>query len=189
MTDEPDVFEVETDEQLRAVGSLARHRVLRVLRDGPATITQIAERLGIAKGSSNHHVKVLAKAGLIHVVETRQVRGVTERYYAIVAKAIKLPRAAGDTTEHLVRHALADMESSPNVEQRFVSLKHVRLSHAAFAEFNDRLRALVEELASISDPGEAAADLLMAFYRPNDPLAAERTGTTGTTPENEDEDA
>jgi DNA-binding transcriptional ArsR family regulator len=47
------VFRVETDQQLHAVGSLARHRVLRVLRDGPATVTQIADRLGIAKGSSH----------------------------------------------------------------------------------------------------------------------------------------
>jgi predicted ArsR family transcriptional regulator len=31
-----------------------------MLRDGPATATQIAERLGIAKGSSHYHVRVLA---------------------------------------------------------------------------------------------------------------------------------
>lgn len=169
-----DVFDVKTDEQLKAVGSLARHRVLRVLRDGPATITQIAERLGIAKGSSNHHVKVLAKAGLIHVVETRQVRGVTERYYAIAAKAIRLPSTGDGSTEHLVRHALADMEASPNVDQRSVHLKHARLSLSAFDEFKVKVRALVEELAAASDPAEPAADLLVAFYRPNDPLAAER---------------
>ena len=34
------VVRIETDQQLHAVGSLARHRVLRVLRDGPATVTQ-----------------------------------------------------------------------------------------------------------------------------------------------------
>ena len=175
-----DIFRVETDEQLRAVGSLARHRVLRVLRDGPATITQIAERLGIAKGSSNHHVKVLAKAGLIHVVETRQVRGVVERYYAIAAKAIQLPSSGTGSTEHLVRHALADMEASPNVEQRSVSLKHARLSRSAFEEFQIKIRALVEELAAAGDPEEEAADLLVAFYRPNDPLAVERARATTT---------
>ena len=57
-----------------------------MLRDGPATITQIAERLGIAKGSSNHHVKILAKAGLVAVVETRKVGGVTEQYYAMTGR-------------------------------------------------------------------------------------------------------
>ena len=45
------VFRVETDQQLHAVGSLARHHVLRVLRDGPATVTQIADRLGLPLGT------------------------------------------------------------------------------------------------------------------------------------------
>lgn len=160
---------METDRQLHAVGSLARHRVLRVLRDGPATVTQIAERLGIAKGSSHYHVGVLAKAGLIHVVETRKVRGVEERYYGMVAPTIELPDPAPGTPERLMRHALADLESAPASDQRSVNLKHARLSPAAFSAFEERLRALIDELTELSDPAEAAADLFIAFYRPQDP--------------------
>ena len=162
------VLQIETDQQLHAVGSLARHRVLRVLRDGPATVTQIADRLGIAKGSSNYHVKVLAKAGLIHVVETRKVRGVEERYYAMAATAIALPEPGPGEPEHLMRHALADVESAPANDQKTVRLKHARLSPAAFAAFEARLHALIDELAELSDPDEAAADLFVAFYRPRD---------------------
>jgi DNA-binding transcriptional ArsR family regulator len=162
------VFRVETDQQLHAVGSLARHRVLRVLRDGPATVTQIAERLGIAKGSSHYHVKVLAKAGLIHVVETRKVRGVEERYYGMAAAAIELPEPGPGQPEHLMRHALADLESAPASDQKTVGLKHARLSPAAFDAFEMRLHALIDELTELSDPQEAAADLFIAFYRPQD---------------------
>ena len=162
------VFRVETDQQLHAVGSLARHRVLRVLRDGPATVTQIADRLGIAKGSSHYHVGVLAKAGLIRVVETRKVRGVEERYYAMAATAIELPESGPGEPEHLMRHALADLESAPANDQKTVRLKHARLSPAAFTAFEARLHALIAELTELSDPQEAAADLFIAFYRPQD---------------------
>jgi DNA-binding transcriptional ArsR family regulator len=163
-----DVFRVETDQQLHAVGSLARHRVLRVLRDGPATVTQIAERLGIAKGSSHYHVRVLAKAGLIHIVETRKVRGIEERYYGMVALAIALPDTGAGAPEFLMRHALADLESAPASDQKTVMLKHARLSRAAFGAFEARLHALIDELTELSDPADAAADLFVAFYRPRD---------------------
>jgi DNA-binding transcriptional ArsR family regulator len=162
------VFRVETDQQLHAVGSLARHRVLRVLRDGPATVTQIADRLGIAKGSSHYHVRVLAKAGLIHIVETRKVRGVEELYYGMVAPAIALPDAGAGAPEFLMRHALADLESAPASDQKTVRLKHARLSPAAFGAFEARLHALIDELTELSDPADAAADLFVAFYRPQD---------------------
>lgn len=174
---------METDQQLHAVGSLARHRVLRVLRDGPATVTQIAERLGIAKGSSHYHVKVLAKAGLIDVVATRKVRGVEERYYGMVAASIELPDPGPGAPEHLMRHALADLESAPASDQKTVRLKHARLSPAAFAAFETRLQALVDELTELSDPAESAADLFVAFYRPQDPGRGEsehrNTGRSG----------
>ena len=164
------VFRVETDQQLHAVGSLARHRVLRVLRDGPATVTQIADRLGIAKGSSHYHVRVLAKAGLIRLVETRKVRGVEERYYAMAATAIELPESGPGEPDHLMRHALADLESAPANDQKTVRLKHARLSPAAFGAFEARLHALIDELTELSDPQESAADLFVAFYRPQDTM-------------------
>ena len=144
--------------------------MLRVLRDGPATVTQIAEQLGIAKGSSHYHVGVLAKAGLIRVVETRKVRGVEERYYAMAATAIELPESGPGEPEHLMRHALADLESAPANDQKTVRLKHARLSPAAFGAFEARLHALIDELTELSDPQESAADLFVAFYRPQDTM-------------------
>lgn len=162
-----EVFEARTQEQLRALGSLVRHRILRILRDGPATITQLAERLEIAKGSSNHHVKILAKAGIVHVVETRKVRGVVEQYYAMVAPTIRLADAPSGQ-EMLMRHALADIEAAPPDDQRAVRLKHARLSRAGWAAFETRIQALFDELAAANEPDEQAADLFIAFYRPED---------------------
>jgi DNA-binding transcriptional ArsR family regulator len=162
-----EVFEATTQEQLRALGSLVRHRMLRILRDGPATITQLAERLEIAKGSSNHHLKILAKAGIVHVVETRKVRGVVEQYYGMVAPTIRLPDEPSGR-EMLMRHALADIEAAPPDEQRSVRLKHARLSRAGWQRFEARVQGLFDELAAAEEPDEQAADLFVAFYRPKD---------------------
>ncbi|MEY9889707.1 DNA-binding transcriptional ArsR family regulator [Catenulispora sp. MAP12-49] len=168
-TDDPDSsIHIQSDEQLRAIASHTRHRILRVLRDKPATITQIAERLGIAKGSSNHHVKILAKAGLVAVVETRKVGGVTEQYYAMTGRTIELPETGAGQPETLMRHALADVEAAPPNDQKLMFLKHARLSPEAWDEFSKRCSALVDELAAISDPAQPAADLFVAFYRPKD---------------------
>ena len=38
------------------------------------------------KGTVGHHLKVLERAGLVHVVRTRQVRALTEKYYGRVAR-------------------------------------------------------------------------------------------------------
>ncbi|GAA1950945.1 winged helix-turn-helix domain-containing protein [Catenulispora subtropica] len=159
---------IQSDEQLRAIASHTRHRILRVLRDKPATVTQVAERLGIAKGSSHHHMKILAKAGLVHVVETRKVGGVTEQYYAMTGKTIELPESGTGQHEVLMRHALADIEAAPPSDQKTVFLKHARLSPEAWEQFNERVQALLTELNEISDPTQPAADLFVAFYRPKD---------------------
>ena len=73
--DPPETFHVSTEEQLRAVSNLTRHRIMAVLRFEPATITQIAAQVGLAKGSSSYHVRLLERAGLVKVVRTRKVRG------------------------------------------------------------------------------------------------------------------
>lgn len=159
---------LESDEQLRAVASHARHRILGVLRDGPATITQIAARLGIAKGSSSYHVRVLERAGLIKVVETRKVRGVTERYYAMAAKGISLPDPGPGEQEILLRHALADIEAAPAGGQKLVALKHARVSPEVWDEFAQRLEALFRELGEADDARQAPAELSIAFFRPQD---------------------
>jgi DNA-binding transcriptional ArsR family regulator len=163
-----DAVRIQTDEQLRAIASHTRHRILRILRDAPATITQIAERLDIAKGSSNHHVKVLERAGLVQVVETRKVGGVTERYYAMTGKRIDVPESGSGQPETLMRHALADVEAAPPHDQKSMFLKHARLSPEAWDQFNERVMALIAELGEASDPTQPAADLFVAFYRPKE---------------------
>jgi DNA-binding transcriptional ArsR family regulator len=164
-----DLLHIETDAQLHAIGSLVRHRVLRVLRDGPATVTQIAAQLGIAKGSSNYHVKVLAKAGLIKVVDTRKVRGVTELYYGTDGRTLVLPDSDGPgAPQFMMRHALADVEAAPAGTPNDMRLKHLRLSAADFELATAKLHAVFDELVELDDPEQPAAAFFYTLYRPQD---------------------
>lgn len=161
----PETFHVTTEEQLRAVSSLTRHRIMAVLRFEPSTITQVAERVGVAKGSSSYHVRLLERAGLVKVVRTRKVRGVTERYYAMAARSIVLPDPGEGGPDVLMRHAVADLEASP-VDERHVRMAHLRLSDERFAELEARMQALADEYRELSDPSLPDASLVLALFRP-----------------------
>lgn len=170
--DLPERLHVTTDEQLRAVSNLTRHRIMAMLRFEPATITQIAARMGLAKGSSSYHVRLLERAGLVKVVDTRKVRGVTERYYAMAARSIVLPDAGEGQPDLLMRHAVADLEASPADGGRHVGMAHLRLTEEQFAELAGRLSALAEEYRRLSDPSLPDVSLVFALFRPGHPEQA-----------------
>ncbi|SDK09351.1 Helix-turn-helix domain-containing protein [Nonomuraea maritima] len=165
-SDLPETFHVTTEEQLRAVSNLTRHRIMAVLRFEPATITQIAARVGLAKGSSSYHVRLLERAGLVKVVRTRKVRGVTERYYAMAARSIELPDPGPGQPDVLMRNAVADLEESPADSVRHVKMAHLRLTDAQFAELGARLNALADEYRALSDPSLPDVSLVFALFRP-----------------------
>jgi predicted transcriptional regulator len=139
---------------------------MAVLRFEPATITQIAGRVGLAKGSSSYHVRLLERAGLVKVVRTRKVRGVTERYYAMAAQTIVLPDPGVGQPDVLMRHAVADLESAPVDSERHVQMAHLRLTEEQFAELGSRLEALADEYRKLSDPSLPDVSLAFALFRP-----------------------
>ena len=67
-----------------------RARIVMLLRERAASTTELAQAMGVPKGTVGHHVKVLERAGLIRVVATRQIRAVTEKYYGRVARLFVL---------------------------------------------------------------------------------------------------
>ncbi|MFJ1757071.1 ArsR/SmtB family transcription factor [Kitasatospora sp. NPDC088134] len=180
--DRPEALHVTTAEQLRAVSNLTRHRIMAVLRFEPATITQIAARVGLAKGSSSYHVRLLERAGLVKVVRTQKVRGVTERYYAMAARSIVLPDPTDGGPDVLMRHAVADLEAAPADAERHVRMAHLRLTEQQFAELGSRLQALADEYRALSDPALPDASLVFALFHPAAapvaPAASEPTGPT-----------
>ena len=105
-----DILVVAETEQLRALADDVRLRIVAILRDRAASTTELAEQVGLAKGTVAHHLKVLEGAGLVRVVRTRRVRALTESFYGRVARLYVL-KSADDKPQAKVRLSAADSQA------------------------------------------------------------------------------
>jgi DNA-binding transcriptional ArsR family regulator len=64
--------------QLRALGDDVRGRIVALLRERATSASELAGLLDMPKGTVGHHLKVLERAGLVHVVGNPRGRGVAE---------------------------------------------------------------------------------------------------------------
>ncbi len=80
--------------QLKAIANPQRMQLLQEFAREPATTKQIATRLAVPPTRLYHHVAVLEKAGLLKLVETRKLRGTTEKYYTTTAESFRLDQQA-----------------------------------------------------------------------------------------------
>src|SRR5215208_2082825 len=72
--------------QLRAMADPLRATILDLLLERAATVAELAAAVGRPKSTVAHHVNVLVDAGLLHVVRTRRVRAIDERFYGRTAR-------------------------------------------------------------------------------------------------------
>jgi DNA-binding transcriptional ArsR family regulator len=105
-----DILVVWETEQLRALADDVRLRIVAILRERAATTTELAEQVGLAKGTVAHHLKVLESAGLVKVVRTRRVRALTESFYGRVARLFVI-KSTDDKPQLRVRLSPADLDS------------------------------------------------------------------------------
>jgi DNA-binding transcriptional ArsR family regulator len=69
---------------LNALADGLRLEIFARVRERPASTTELAAALRRPKGTVGYHLKVLERAGLVRIVQTRRVRAVTEKYYGSV---------------------------------------------------------------------------------------------------------
>jgi DNA-binding transcriptional ArsR family regulator len=62
------------DAVLQALSDESRRTVLEALRDGPATVSELATLLPIARPGVSRHLRVLREAGLVEVRQEAQWR-------------------------------------------------------------------------------------------------------------------
>ncbi|MDV5143713.1 winged helix-turn-helix domain-containing protein [Streptomyces sp. SBC-4] len=169
MRDEPshlpppeDVLEIGAPEQFAALAHPLRQRLLFALGHRPATIGQLAAQLDAKKGNVAHHVKVLREAGLIHVAETRQVRGGTEQYYQRTARhmVVAEPQAAG--TAAMLAAFAQELDLSP--AETHLTLRHLRLNPAKARELGEALAKLVDEAEEDAEE-QPLHGVLVALYQ------------------------
>jgi DNA-binding transcriptional ArsR family regulator len=169
-----EVLVVREPEQLKALADELRGRIIVLLREHARSVTELAEKLGMAKGTVGHHVKVLEKAGLVKVVRTRKVRALTESYYGRTARLF-LYEAEADQAEvvkDIVAGSLrvaADEILPLNYEDPTAiacsGVLRVRLSAEDAARFNRRLDKLMTEFREAEDPNGVPYGLAVAMYR------------------------
>lgn len=163
---------VEDLAALEAINNPMRLRILYQLVE-PATVREVAERLGVPVTRLYYHVNALEAVGVIEVVEVRKSGARLQRVYQAVATHFqpgeKLLESAGDpvrvaeaaagavldgarldavagVAEHL-RATAAGSEPPAGELGRCV----VRLGPEAAARFAEKVNALVEEMSDSED--------------------------------------
>ncbi len=171
-----DVLVVQEPEQLRALGDDLRSRIVALLRDRAASTTELAAKLGLPKGTVGHHMKVLEKAGLIHVVRTRQVRAMTEKYYGRTARLF-LFRTTEDGGEDIrniagaaLRRAAEEMLPLREDEPTTFGVVSARLTDADAKRMTRRIKRLFDDFRAADTNDGEAYGLAAALYR-RTPLA------------------
>src|SRR5258706_13150843 len=84
-------------QELRALAHPLRLKLLEHFAGGPRTTMQVAAIIGEPPTRLYHHVNALARAGILRLKSTRQVRGTTEKYFELAKRQLGVMRAR-DTT-------------------------------------------------------------------------------------------
>ncbi|MDH6132714.1 DNA-binding transcriptional ArsR family regulator [Kitasatospora sp. MAA4] len=163
---------LQTPAQFKALGHPVRHRMVNVLRQRPATLRQMTGALGMAKGTIAYHVRVLREAGIVRLAETRQVRGGTEQYFALVSRGFKLAEDADVGSEFLVKAALDEMLPEAPGQADHTLLRHFWLTPDEAHALAAQLARQNDELTPPNNPRGDAYGLLVTLYRADIPSLA-----------------
>jgi DNA-binding transcriptional ArsR family regulator len=166
----PDVLVVSERAQLRALADDVRTAIVSLLRNRARSTQQLSRELEIPKGTVGHHVKVLEKAGLIHIVRTRQVRAVTEKFYGRTARLFLFETEDPDDVRALggamLRRAAVEVERSPEAT-RWGNPK-ARLKDADVRRLERRLKRLLDDFLAAETPSGKPYALTVALYEQRD---------------------
>lgn len=97
----PDIYYLESIEQMRALADGLRQRIVQVLTVQPLTVTQLGAELDLSPARVHYHVRELERVGLVRLVATREKGGILEKYYRSVARSLTVPASLlqqGDAT-------------------------------------------------------------------------------------------
>lgn len=161
---------IEDLDALKVIADPLRTQIIEILTHQPATVKQVADKLGLAPSKLYYHVNMLENAGFIVVVETRMVANMQEKYYRTVAHAFELDEslltfhtAAGQDTVHTMLNNILDTtrddiqrslqarlfaldQGSSGQERRFMLTRQSGyIAEDRADEFMERLQALLQE--------------------------------------------
>jgi DNA-binding transcriptional ArsR family regulator len=166
----------DTPEQLKAIAEPVRGRILDLVLERAATVTELATALDRPKSSVAYHVDVLVDAGLLTVVRTRRVRAIEERFYGRTGRTIVIgdaPTPEGVVHQGFLAEALAE---APRDDSRMTStIRHARIPDDRAEEFFERVNRLAEEFSALPRAGDTVWGFVAAVYPTDHPTLGEPT--------------
>lgn len=165
-----DRLELTSVVQVKAISDPLRTTILGLLHERAATVTELAAAVRRPKSTVAHHVKVLTEAGLLHVVRTRRVRAIDERFYGRRARmfyvglgrradGVELPKDFND-------FEVAAQESSQAYDAgRLRSfIRHARITEEQAARFWRRIMDEIGEFDRLPRAGDTAYGFTVGLY-------------------------
>jgi DNA-binding transcriptional ArsR family regulator len=152
--------------KLRAMADPFRVQLVQLLRDKARSTQEIAEQLGMPKGTVGHHLKVLEAAGLIRVVRTRKVRAVTEKFYGRTARLFLYqtedPADGRAIAAVTFRQAASEVDLAPLVTG--FGLVRARLTQQEIDRFERRVKKLMDDFRGADKPGGTPSSLTAGIW-------------------------
>jgi len=158
-----------------AIAHPIRYRIFELLREGPATASQLAARIGESRGLLSYHLRYLERAGAVVEDVGRGTR--RERWWYRPTVPVVLPTPPDPEGRALDRRLLAVLVArDEDVRSRFVAADvsdewqenaflgnwFVELTPAEADELGRRLYAIVDELRGKQQPSAGAEQTLVS---------------------------
>ncbi|KMK78145.1 ArsR/SmtB family transcription factor [Alkalihalobacillus pseudalcaliphilus] len=67
--------------QQKLISNSLRTKIIYLLAEEAMTSKQVAEALGMSAGNIHYHIQQLYKNGILELTETRENKGINEKYY------------------------------------------------------------------------------------------------------------
>jgi DNA-binding transcriptional ArsR family regulator len=169
--------DITTPEEMVAIlGDVRRTRILQILTEQQASVKELSEMIGETPQVAHYHTKRLEAAGLIQIVETREVRGTLEKFYRAVADRFVMTKAVGAA---LGRSLVGGMQlatewlqmgqqhldpDSPKVGM--VGVQMIESTREAVNAFRERLEALQPAYVACNQDGTGERYVLVLALFP-----------------------
>ena len=162
-----DVLRLEEPGEARILFDPTRNLIIGMLNDKAATVSQIADAMGLPKGTVGYHMKVLEDHGLVRVVRTEKVRAIEAKYYGRTARTFDY---SGAVTPDIVGVAIARAVEEINANDPEAGLagmstvRYLRIPEDRAKEWQDRLIDLVGDFLEEPRDGERVYGLMVALF-------------------------
>lgn len=126
---------LSTPEEIKAVTDPYRSEILGTFKQigEPATVKQVADKMGEVPAKVHYHVKKLEKVGILKLVRTQEIKGIVAKFYEPIADSFKLQ--AKDNNQTTINIFKTQLERA--VHNAYESSKEVIIKEIRKADIDD----------------------------------------------------